>query len=161
MPTNEYSLSAEVSLNDPVSTDINTEENPMSLLATSNLSTTGMAVGGDFFIASALIFSTPDHPRPSVIQAWNLRFDENELVGSLDANRTIVSNFFFEETEQPDYIEVDLGPSPYTFPYGTEIRATRTEGGISMTVFSPPIGTVTEGTNQVAYAAAIQMELAK
>jgi hypothetical protein len=119
-----------------------------------------MIVGGDFFIASALIFSTPDHPRPSVIQAWDLRFDGNELVGSLDANRTIVSNFFFEESRQPDYIEVDLGPSNYTFPYGTGIRATRTESGISMVVSPPAIGTVTEGTDRVAYAAAIQMELA-
>lgn len=159
IPTNEYRVAAELYLGDPVTTDVNTEENPLSLLATSNLSATGMIVGGDFFIASALIFSTEDYPRPSVVQAWNLSLQGTTLVGSLDANRRIVSNLFFEASDQPSYIEVELGPSPYTFPYGTGIRATRTGGGVSMVVHPPSIGVVTDGANQVAYAAEIRMEL--
>jgi hypothetical protein len=156
-------VTAGLLLGPPLSTTVNAESNPVNLLLSSGEGpgAAGLSTPGEFVIYSAGSFSTPDHPRPSVVQAWRLAFEGSELVGTLVGNAKIVPNFVMVASGAPGYIEVDLGPSPFTLPYGTELRARRTPEGLELVVLAPPVGTQVGAANRVAYAAELYTRLTR
>ncbi|WP_440770746.1 hypothetical protein [Natronorubrum sp. DTA28] len=158
LPEESATVPATVSVTPPLSTDENTETNPVYVQA---IGLTDLPGGeGEFVITSSGIFSTQDYPAPAVVQAWNFRLEGETLAGTLKQNATIVSNFFFTRVPPPPGDVVDLGiPVPFSLLYATQFRATRTSGGLSVVVDTPVIGTETRPADQRAFAVRMGMEL--
>lgn len=153
-----YSVSAYVILDPPYVTRVNAENNPVNLMTGSEVDSAMGATRGDFFLRSAAMASTPDHPEPSVIQAWRLRVQGNKVRGEFVTNRTAVSNFVMEVGEGYQVPGVDMS-APFDVPYGTRFQATVTGDLMNAQILPPAIGRKLPPEDQMAYAAQIRMEL--